>query len=293
MNNLNFYSDVKSKQFLSITQKRICFLGACTARNLANGISYFSNNRIAAYAPYDTIFNAPSLLKDLEIVTNNLRHKVIIDEYYHEFRDSIRFWNKSSNLNDVIDKNKIIDSNIIDSVKNADLVIVSLGSAEMWKKNGRIINRLPKSDFNSSEIENIYLSSEEVASIAKDIIKCVNSINPSAKIQFSISYIILKASERFSNLYLATTENYRILKNAIINLGEDYYFPEYELFKYYANDIRKFQEDNRHFNVELIAEVSKHIVKEVDEKLLCDIHEVPFSIKKVNNKGKVYGEEQL
>lgn len=47
-------------------------------------------------------------------------------------------------------------------------------------------------------------------------------------------FVLLKASEKFQNLHLATTENYRIIKDAIMELGYDYYFPEYELFKYYV-----------------------------------------------------------
>ena len=67
--------------------------------------------------------------------------------------------------------------------------------------------------------------------------RIVHLINPDIKIQFSIPYVLLKASEKFQNLHLATTENYRIIKNAIMELGYDYYFPEYELFKYYVEKI--------------------------------------------------------
>lgn len=41
MEKLNFYSEKKSELFLKSTFKSICFLGACTAHNLASGIEYF------------------------------------------------------------------------------------------------------------------------------------------------------------------------------------------------------------------------------------------------------------
>ena len=94
MEKLNFYSEKKSELFLKSTFKSICFLGACTAHNF----------NITTYAPYQTIFNAPSLLKDLEIVSHSLKHKVIIDSQLKLFTDEIRFWNTSNNVNEVIEK---------------------------------------------------------------------------------------------------------------------------------------------------------------------------------------------
>ena len=95
MDSLNFYSSNKSKRFLSYLPSKVCFLGACTARNLATGIEYFSNHHIQTFSPYDTIFNAPSLLKDLEIVAFKLEHDILIDEKQSVFYDAIRFWNRS------------------------------------------------------------------------------------------------------------------------------------------------------------------------------------------------------
>lgn len=131
MEKLNFYSEKKSELFLKSTFKSICFLGACTAHNLASGIEYFSNYNITTYAPYQTIFNAPSLLKDLEIVSHSLKHKVIIDSQLKLFTDEIRFWNTSNNVNEVIEKNKQIDEEVVKNIVNSDLVVVSLGSVEM------------------------------------------------------------------------------------------------------------------------------------------------------------------
>lgn len=144
MEKLNFYSEKKSELFLKSTFKSICFLGACTAHNLASGIEYFSNYNITTYAPYQTIFNAPSLLKDLEIVSHSLKHKVIIDSQLKLFTDEIRFWNTSNNVNEVIEKNKQIDEEVVKNIVNSDLVVVSLGSVEMWKKSNRVLNKLPK-----------------------------------------------------------------------------------------------------------------------------------------------------
>ena len=294
MEKLNFYSEKKSELFLKSTFKSICFLGACTAHDLASGIEYFSNYNITTYAPYQTIFNAPSLLKDLEIVSHSLKHKVIIDSQLKLFTDEIRFWNTSNNVNEVIEKNKQIDEEVVKNIVNSDLVVVSLGSVEMWKKSNRVLNKLPKDQFYNTEIVNVYLTAEDLVSIAQDIIKCIHSINPSSSIQFSIPYVLLKASEKFSNLHLATTENYRIMKNAIMELGTEYYFPEYELFKFYIEKNKiNFQQDKRHPSVELIADVSKHIVREIDKSLLSKTPSERFSINKVNTRGKIYGKDYL
>lgn len=124
--------------------------------------------------------------------------------------------------------------------------------------------------------------------------RIVHLINPGIKIQFSIPYVLLKASEKFQNLHLATTENYRIIKDAIMELGYDYYFPEYELFKYYVKkNNHPFQEDGRHPSVKLIADVSKHIVKEINKDYLLDTPNKPFAINKVDSRGKINGKEYL
>ena len=156
------------------------------------------------------------------------------------------------------------------------------------------MNRLPKNQFFNPEIKNVYLSSDDILNFSKEIMRIVHLINPDIKIQFSIPYVLLKASEKFQNLHLATTENYRIIKDAIMELGYDYYFPEYELFKYYVEkNNHPFQEDGRHPSVKLIADVSKHIVKEINKDYLLDTPNKPFAVNKVDSRGKINGKEYL
>lgn len=115
-------------------------------------------------------------------------------------------------------------------------------------------------------------------------------LNPSAMIQFSIPYVLLKASESFQNLTIATSENFRILKNGIMDIGKEYYFPEYELFKFYVEKTRSpFQIDGRHPSITLISEVSKHIVKEMGEEIMSKGQGELFSINRVNEKGSING----
>lgn len=84
------------------------------------------------------------------------------------------------------------------------------------------------------------------------------------------------------------------MKNAIMELGTEYYFPEYELFKFYIEKNKiNFQQDKRHPSVELIADVSKHIVREIDKSLLSKTPSERFSINKVNTRGKIYGKDYL
>ncbi|MFZ7334089.1 GSCFA domain-containing protein, partial [Streptococcus pluranimalium] len=165
MEKLNFYSYGNSEQFLKKKFQTVCLLGACTAKNLALGIEYFSNNSLKAYAPYETLFNLPSMLNDLEIVSKKLDHKIIINSELEEFSDKIRFWNHSKDIEKVILENKRIDSCISEGIKNSDLVIVSLGSVEMWKYSNQVMNRLPKNQFYNSEIENIYLNATDAQKI--------------------------------------------------------------------------------------------------------------------------------
>jgi hypothetical protein len=260
MDSLHFYSSNESKYFLTYRPEKICFLGACTARNLSLGIDYFSNSQIKTFSPYETIFNAPSLLKDLEVIALELDHHILIDSKQKVFYDEIRFWNKSESYEAVLHQNLNIDNYVKTALTESDLLILSLGSVEMWSKVNHIMNRLPKNQFLNPEIKNVYLSSDDILNFAKQIMRVVQLINPKIKIQFSIPYVLLKASEKFHNLHLATTENYRIIKEAIMELGDDYYFPEYELFKYYVEkNNHPFQEDGRHPSVKLIADISKHL----------------------------------
>lgn len=294
MDKLHFYSSDESKHFLTYCPEKICFLGACTAKNLSLGINYFSQSKIKTFSPYETIFNAPSLLKDLELIAFKLDHQIMIDTNQKVFYDEIRFWNKSENYDTVFRENLKIDNSVKVALAEADLLIISLGSVEMWSKTNQILNRLPKNQFCKPEIKNVYLSSDDVLNFATQIIHIVHIINPAIKIQFSIPYVLLKASEKFTNLHMATTENYRIIKDAIMKLGYNYYFPEYELFKYYVErDNHSFQEDGRHPSVKLIADVSKHIVKEINKDYLLATPNDPFAINKVDSRGKINGKEYL
>ena len=294
MDSLHFYSSNESKYFLTYRPEKICFLGACTARNLSLGIDYFSNSQIKTFSPYETIFNAPSLLKDLEVIALELDHHILIDSKQKVFYDEIRFWNKSESYEAVLHQNLNIDNYVKTALTESDLLILSLGSVEMWSKVNHIMNRLPKNQFLNPEIKNVYLSCDDILNFAKQIMRVVQLINPKIKIQFSIPYVLLKASEKFHNLHLTTTENYRIIKEAIMELGDDYYFPEYELFKYYVEkNNHPFQEDGRHPSVKLIADISKHIVKEINKDYLLDIPNKPFAINKVDSRGKINGKEYL
>lgn len=294
MEKLNFYSYSECEKFLKGKFNSICLLGACTARNIASGIEFFSDKRIKTYAPYETVFNLPSLLNDLEIVSRKLNHKITINFENQQFSDEIRFWNRSEDIEEVIQKNRMIDNQIVESIQNSELVIVALGSVEMWSYSDQILNKLPKSDFEKDEVKNMYLEVDVLHDMMKKIINCINEINPLVTIKFSIPYVLLKASEKFSNLHLATMENYRILKNAIMCFGEDFYFPEYELFKFnIEKNSHDFQLDNRHPSIYLISEVTKHIVDEIDKSYSDEILKRSFMINKVNEKGKIYGKEYL
>lgn len=111
MNKLNFYSDNKSSSFFNKEYKSICFLGACTSRNLAHGISYYSGGKITTYSPYETIFNLPSLYHDLLAVLNKVDHTLIkMDD--GNYLDKIRYWNISRNKSKVIRFNKMIDKQV-------------------------------------------------------------------------------------------------------------------------------------------------------------------------------------
>ena len=158
MDNLHFYSSKKSTKFLTYLPKTTCFLGACTAQNLALGIDYFSNSQIKTFSPYDTVFNAPSLLKDLEIIAFELNHHISIDTKQKVFYDEVRFWNRSESFKKVINENLQIDTCVKRAITESDLLIVSLGSVEMWSKSKHVMNRLPKNQFFNPEIKNVYQS---------------------------------------------------------------------------------------------------------------------------------------
>lgn len=134
MDSLHFYSSNESKYFLTYRPEKICFLGACTARNLSLGIDYFSNSQIKTFSPYETIFNAPSLLKDLEVIALELDHHILIDSKQKVFYDEIRFWNKSESYEAVLHQNLNIDNYVKTALTESDLLILSLGSVEMWSK---------------------------------------------------------------------------------------------------------------------------------------------------------------
>lgn len=223
-----------------------------------------------------------------------MNHHILIDTKQKVFYDEVRFWNRSESFKKVTNENLQIDTCVKRAITESDLLIVSLGSVEIWSKSEHVMNRLPKNQFFNPEIKNVYLSSDDILNFSKEIMRIVHLINPGIKIQFSIPYVLLKASEKFQNLHLATTENYRIIKDAIMELGYDYYFPEYELFKYYVEkNNHPFQEDGRHPSVKLIADVSKHIVKEINKDYLLDTPNKPFAINKVDSRGKINGKEYL
>ena len=73
-----------------------------------------------------------------------MNHHILIDTKQKVFYDEVRFWNRSESFKKVTNENLQIDTCVKRAITESDLLIVSLGSVEMWSKSEHIMDRLPK-----------------------------------------------------------------------------------------------------------------------------------------------------
>ena len=176
------------------------------------------------------------------------------------FQDPYRRAIYSTNVSELFKTIKKINFEIINSLTKCEIIIITLGLTEVWKKKNNQMaacmnpgyakgGGLEETFFYASTFDNNLKN-------LKDIVKIAFTINKKLKIILTVSPVPLGQTFRNMDIVIANEESKSILRTAaseIVRENENvFYFPAYEYCKYSKN---VFLEDGRHVKESIVANI--------------------------------------
>lgn len=227
----------------------ILMIGSCFTEHIGNKLNNAGFK--TTLNPFGILFNPISISNAISrIVKEELYKKSELhknqEERFVSFDHHGRFsGNKPDKVLEEINSSLI---NAHKNLKSADCIIVTLGSAWVYKylEQNRIVANCHK--IPNKEFEKELLEIETIVSSMNRAIDDLKSVNPNIKIVFTISPVkhlrdgIIENQRSKATLILAIEA---LLKSSNKNL---YYFPAYEIVTDELRDYRFFETDHAHPN---------------------------------------------
>ncbi|WDO13166.1 GSCFA domain-containing protein [Flavobacterium sp. WW92] len=225
---------------------KIVSLGSCFAVNMAEKLDYFKFQN--AVNPFGILFHPLAL--------NKIIQKAVLREQFTE--SAVFFHNERWHCFDVhsdlsrASKDEfleLLNSNVKllhEAIVGCSHLIITLGTSWVYRRveNGQLVancHKVPQKEF-----KKILLSVEEITQGLEEMIKSVSSINPEAKIIFTISPVrhikdgFVENQWSKANL-ISAVHQVRTQQSEIA-----YYFPSYEIMMDELRDYRFYAEDMIH-----------------------------------------------
>jgi hypothetical protein len=226
---------------------KIVTLGSCFAENIFQYLKSYLFNILEN--PFGVLYNPVSIYKSVELAVNRkifttedlIFHQDEYHSFYHhsDFSDHREAW-VLENINSGITRTH-------NFLKEADIVIISLGTAFVFKhKTQNLIvsncHKLP-----SSEFDRFMLSYDEAAESLNNIISILKAFNPKLKFIFTISPVRHWRDGAIQN-QLSKSTLFTALHRVINDLEFAEYFPSFEIMMDDLRDYRFYAEDMIHPN---------------------------------------------
>lgn len=229
-------------------QSNFWLIGSCFTEHIGKKLNESGFEK--AINPFGILFNPVSIHRALQ--------RIVSREYYSEeelflthekryvsFDHHGRFSGQDSHL--VVEEINRSINIAYENLKKADIVIITLGSAWVYKllSSGNVVancHKVPAKEFAKS-----LLTSSEISNALKGIKDCLLQINPDAKIIWTISPVkhlkdgVVENQVSKASLILAVHQ--------LIEETKDYYFPAHEIVTDELRDYRFFEKDLAHPNL--------------------------------------------
>lgn len=241
---------IPHSQFEIDHQKNIFLIGSCFSENMGDQLKSYKFHTDAN--PSGILFNPFSIASALEnyLSEEKTNNNTIIEksgEYFSFLHHSAI---KSNSAEELIERLNSINSNSKNSLKEADVLIITLGTAFYYfhKQLNTCVANCHKQA--SDIFEKRMATVEEIVNQFNSIIKQLNELNSRLKIIFTVSPVkYLKDGLIENNLSKSTLllSVHQLLKN-----NNCFYFPAYELVNDDLRDYRFYKEDMAHPNDQAI-----------------------------------------
>lgn len=238
LNELNFNSKIQLNQ-------NILAIGSCFSTNIGSKLKAFDFN--IKTNPFGTVFNPISILNHLRwAIENKEPEEALFLEYnglwfhYH--------WHSSfcaTTITELKSKIKSVQQEIAEYLLKTDVLILTLGTAIVRKKDSITVNNCHKQP--STNFTKDFLTVEEIMHSFSETIKAIRAINPQLRIITTTSPIRHTKEGLISN---NTSKSILNLFNHKIQEENDRinYFPSFEIMNDVLRDYRFFKSDLIHPN---------------------------------------------
>jgi len=229
---------------------RVVSLGSCFAVNIGQKFDYFKFRNITN--PFGIVFNPLAIEKIIGFAVNGYTFTeadiIFNNERWHSFDAHSDLSNPESTI--LIDNLNKAAATLGSELKHASHVIITLGTAWVYrftKSNALVANchKVPQKEFLKE-----LLSADAIAQSLKNISELISSVNPGAKIIFTVSPVRhikdgftenqWSKANLISALHQMLNTDHRTLNTS--------YFPSYEIMMDELRDYRFYAEDMIHPN---------------------------------------------
>lgn len=236
----------------------IVLVGSCFSDNI--GACLRDGLFDADVNPFGPIYNPLSIQRAFEVLTNQtvVKSESLIENggMWHSFLFHSRY--SAVDREDAVERmNRRIET-AAGNLRNASVVIVTLGTTRVFtlRDTGDVVancHKLPGSVFDVR-----YLTLDEVEDALNRTLEAVRSVNPSARIIFTVSPLRYNEQGAHGNqlskstLLLAVD---RVISND--SSGQTSYFPAYEVMMDDLRDYRFYADDMKHPSMQAVRYIYK------------------------------------
>ena len=274
---------------------KVCLMGSCFAdemgwvlknENIDIGDVEYNNEMKHVSYPWGTFFTPMNLFDVLDALMNNKTKNIFNEESFikvpknlkgnhyqslkqYDVMNDYNLWClfikarlNTASLDQAISKVDSVLSKLNDSLKNADVVIITLGLIETW------INKVKNFAWHSFHGDALTKKSiddlayfkqsnyEEVTNCIQKIINIINNIG-NKKIIFTVSPIPLNFTFTNNDIVIANKYSKSVLRSAIdgfIDNKNVFYFPSFEIIQDCVGWPNSFKDDKRHVKIEVFKD---------------------------------------
>ncbi len=285
---MKFRTELKKTEIpFDINHKhQLLLMGSCFSDNIAEKLNYYKFNTLNN--PFGILYNPISINKLInDVVAHNYPEKssfIKKNELWHHFDYHSNM--SGVYLNEVSKRINILIDATGEYLQTCDYIFITYGTAIVHKRidTGEIVANNHK--FPSDYFVKSRLSIEEITKSAKETLNNIKSINPNAKIIFTISPVRHIKEGMIENQRSKAVLHLAIEK--LVDKFSTFYFPSYELllddlrdYRYYSYDLVHPSDSALEYIWEKFSNTffnNSTLLKIVEiEKILKSIYHKPFN----------------
>lgn len=252
---------------------RLCTIGSCFARNFARWIR--QQGSTISSVEWGLHYNSATIRGEFECAAGIPRIEVIWEQKsagITKFHDAKRHPVSAPDRTQLALKTQEIAYKGAQALRHSDAFIITLGLSEIWEQkvnlHWEVLNRAPLSDHQASGRPPVRSRFQSISEIIKDlsrVVEIIESTGPGRPIVFTVSPVPLKTTGAPYDARIANTRSKSLLVTALhefLDMNEkDYpnltYYPAYEQFLYFDQDLPIWQSDGRHILAKKVDSVCR------------------------------------